>query len=122
MLRKSAFWKEDRLLKFQEKKLRAIISYAYNSVPFYHRKYRSAGIRPGDIKKREDLNKLPVLRKDEIRNNLSEMISREYNVEKLKRLSTSGSTGRPLHLYVSQAESEFRKAKHLRANTSCGQT
>jgi phenylacetate-CoA ligase len=121
MLRKSAFWKEDRLRKFQERKLRAIVSYAYNFVPFYHRKYRSAGIKPGEIRKREDLSKLPILRKDEIRNNPSEMISREYNVEKLKRLSTSGSTGRPLHLFVSQAESEFRKARHVRANSSCGQ-
>jgi phenylacetate-CoA ligase len=120
-LRESAFWEEERLLKFQEKKLRTVVSYAYNFVPFYHRKYKSAGIRPEDIKKREDLSKLPTLRKDEIRNNPNEMISREYNVEKLRRLSTSGSTGTPTHIYVSQAESEFRKAKHLRANISCGQ-
>jgi len=121
MLRRSAFWEEDRLLKFQEKKLREIVSYAYNSVPFYHKKYESAGIRPDDIRRREDLSKLPILTKDEIKNNLGELTSREFNVEKLRRLSTSGSTGKPTHLYVSQAESEFRKAKHLRANVSCGQ-
>jgi phenylacetate-CoA ligase len=121
MLRRSAFWEEERLLEFQEKKLRAIVSYAYEFVPFYHRKYENAGIEPGDIKKRKDLSKLPILTKDEIRNNLGEMISRDYNVEKLRRLSTSGSTGKPTHLYVSQAESEFRKAKHLRANISVGQ-
>jgi len=121
MLRRSAFWEADKLLKFQERKLRGIVSYAYEFVPFYRRKYESAGIKPDDIRKREDLSKLPILTKDEIKNNLSELTSREYNVEKLRRLSTSGSTGKPTNLYVSQAESEFRKAKHLRANISCGQ-
>jgi phenylacetate-CoA ligase len=120
-LRRSAFWEEERLLKTQEKQLRAIVSYAYECVPFYKRKYRDAGIEPEDIRTRDDLSRLPILTKDEIRDNFGEMVSCEYDVEKLRRLSTSGSTGKPTHLYVSQAESEFRKAKHLRANISCGQ-
>jgi phenylacetate-CoA ligase len=49
------------------------------------------------------------------------MISREYDAAHLKTLSTSGSTGKPLFFLVSQSELEFRKAKHLRANMSCGQ-
>lgn len=48
------------------------------------------------------------------------MVSRIWGKEDLIKLATSGSTGRPLVLYVSKAEDEFRKARHLRANISCG--
>ena len=118
---KRAYWNRDRLIEYQNKRLRKIIKYAYDYVPFYHRKFRKLGIKPVDVKTEKDLNKLPILRKDEIRKNLDEMISKEFTVGDLKMLSTSGSTGQPLFLYMSDREDEFRKAKHLRANISCGQ-
>jgi len=118
---KRAYWNQDRLAEYQNKRLRKIIKYAYDYVPYYHKKFRKLGIKPLDIKTKKDLNRLPIISKDEIRENLKEMISKEFNVNDLKMLSTSGSTGEPLILYITGAESEFRKAKHLRANISCGQ-
>ena len=118
---KRAYWNQDRLTEYQNKRLRKIIKYAYDYVPYYHKKFRKLGIKPLDIKTKKDLNRLPIISKDEIRENLKEMISKEFNVNDLKMLSTSGSTGEPLILYITGAESEFRKAKHLRANISCGQ-
>lgn len=118
---KRAYWNQDRLAEYQNKRLRKIIKYAYDYVPYYHKKFRKLGIKPLDIKTKKDLNRLPIISKDEIRENLKEMISKEFNVNDLKMLSTSGSTGEPLLLYITGAENEFRKAKHLRANISCGQ-
>lgn len=118
---KRAYWNQDRLVEYQNKRLRKIIKYAYDYVPYYHKKFRKLGIKPLDIKTKKDLNRLPIISKDEIRENLKEMISKKFNVNDLKMLSTSGSTGEPLILYITGAESEFRKAKHLRANISCGQ-
>jgi phenylacetate-CoA ligase len=118
---KRAYWNQDRLAEYQNKRLRKIIKYAYDYVPYYHKKFRKLGIKPLDIKTKKDLNRLPIISKDEIRENLKEMISKKFNVNDLKMLSTSGSTGEPLILYITGAESEFRKAKHLRANISCGQ-
>ena len=83
--------------------------------------FREVGVKPNDIKTVEDLPKLPIIRKDDIKRNGVRMISREYNVAKLKKLRTSGSTGEPLLFYISGREDEFRKAKHLRANIACGQ-
>lgn len=120
-LLKRAYWSSDKLENYQNKRLRSIITYAYDYVPFYHKKLRELEIKPTDIKTKGDLNKLPIIRKNEIRDNLKEMISTEYNLNDLKMLSTSGSTGAPFFLYISKAENEFRKAKHLRANISCGQ-
>ena len=114
-------WSRQRLSDYQNRRLRLVLKYAYDYIPFYRRKFRESGVRPGDIRSRADLNKLPIIRKNEIRENAGDMISRVVDPQKLLLLSTSGSTGEPLFLYVNQAESEFRKAKHLRANISCGQ-
>ena len=121
MLIKRAYWPRDRLLKFQNKKLREIIKYAYENVPFYHEKFKQTGLQPDDVKTVDDLSKLPILRKDEVKKNLERMVSTEYDFSKLKMLKTSGSTGEPLCFYISEAEDEFRKAKHLRANIALGQ-
>lgn len=78
-------------------------------------------IKPGDIRTVKDLDKVPIVKKDEIRKNFREAVSKNFDVRRLKELRTSGSTGYPLFFYVTKAEDEFRKAKHLRANISCGQ-
>ena len=116
-----SYWKQEKLADYQNKRLRSIIKYAYDYVPFYHQKFKELGIKPYEIKTTQDLNKLPIIKKDEIRLNVEKMISQAFDKNDLKMLSTSGSTGKPLFLFVSKSESEFRKAKHLRANMSCGQ-
>lgn len=120
-LLRRAYWDRKRISEYQNKKLRGIVKYAYNNVPFYHRKLKALGLVPDDIKTTSDLNKLPILRKSEIRANLNQMISREFAPDTLQMLSTSGSTGQPLFFYLNGREDAFRKAKHLRANISLGQ-
>lgn len=118
---KRAYWPRKKLMEFQNKRLREIIRYAYDNVPFYHEKFRQAGLRPDDVKNVDDLSKLPIIRREEVKRNLYRMVSREYNIKRLKMLRTSGSTGEPLCFYISEQEDELRKAKHLRANIACGQ-
>ena len=120
MLR-NAYWNRSKLIKYQNKKLRHIIKYAYDYVPFYHKYFKKANIKPNDIKNVKDINKIPIIKKEQIRNNYDSLISYEFKKKNLKKISTSGSTGKPLFLKISQAEDEFRKAKHLRANISVGQ-
>jgi len=120
-LLKHAYWNRDRLLAYQDKKTTAIIKYAYENSRFYHYRFKKLGIRPNDIKSVKDLNKLPIIRRIELQENISNIISDEFNREKLEVDKTSGSSGQPLHVYLSKEENEFRKAKMLRANIACGQ-
>ncbi len=120
-LKRHAYWPNSKLEEHQNKKLRSIVNYAYTHVPFYHRKFKELGITPDLIKTTADLNKLPIIRKKDIKANTAEIVSREFDVKKLRLVSTSGSTGEPLFLYLSNAEMEFRMAKHLRANITIGQ-
>ena len=118
---KRAYWDRDRLIEYQNKKLRKVVKYAYDHVPFYHEKFERLGIKPADVKTAKDLDKLPISRREELQKNVEKLISDEFDAGKLQVVSTSGSTGQPLFTYISRREDEFRKAKLLRANISCGQ-
>jgi phenylacetate-CoA ligase len=120
-MRKRAFWSREKLESYQLQKLRSVIKYAYDHVPYYKRKLRELEIKPGDIRNRSDLNKVPVIRKNDIKRNVENLISEDFSIKNLAMRSTSGSTGEPLTVYLSASEIEFRKAKHLRANNACGQ-
>jgi phenylacetate-CoA ligase len=116
-----AYWDRRRLEDYQNRKIREIVRYAYENVPFYHEKFDQLGVKTHDIRTIGDLNKLPVLRRKEIAENDDRMISKDYGTGELRVVSTSGSTGRPLFTHITMKEDEFRKAKHLRANIALGQ-
>ena len=114
-------WSRDRLLKHQNKNIHKIVDYAYRHVSFYHEKFKEYGINPDDVRTQEDLSKLPIIRRRELQENANSIISDEFDVRRLAKVSTSGSTGQPLFTYITRREDAFRKAKLLRANTICGQ-
>lgn len=120
--KKRAYWPPNKLRIYQEKKLRSIVKYAYNFVPFYHDKFKKYGINPNDIKTLEDLNKLPVVSKEEVRQkDPANLISSKKNIEDLKIVRTSGSSGTPFLTYIDRAEDDWRKSIYMRANIICGQ-
>jgi phenylacetate-CoA ligase len=47
-------------------KLQRLVSYAYQNAPGFKQRMDAAGIKPGDIKSLADLQKIPVLRKDDL--------------------------------------------------------
>ncbi|MBX5327275.1 MAG: phenylacetate--CoA ligase family protein [Candidatus Bathyarchaeia archaeon] len=116
------YWDEARLRRFQEKRLRLVVENAYRSVPFYHEKFKEVGIKPSDIRGLDDLRKLPVVRKSELKGvDAAKLVSAEFDVERLKVNRTSGSTGQPFTTYLSRVEDDWRKSIYMRANISCGQ-
>jgi phenylacetate-CoA ligase len=116
------YWDPDKMRTYQEKQLRSVVQNAYKYVPFYNKKFKELKITPTDIKNREDLTKLPILTKDELRReNPARLISTGFDIKKLKVVKTSGSTGQPLRIYLNRAEDDWRKAIYMRANISCGQ-
>lgn len=82
------------------KRLRAQMEYAYTHAPLYERKWKAAGVEPGDIKSLDDFLRIPVLTKQEIRED------QETNPpfgsylcippqEVFRIHGTSGTTGKP---------------------------
>ena len=107
-----------RVRRLQQKRLRKLVRRAYR-IPFYRKRFDAAGVRPGDIRRAEDLARLPVLTKDELR----EWMSREQKKAKYRDWivdTTSGSTGKPLSILFSPKEKAYMKANWLRVMMCCG--
>jgi len=115
-------WNSDKLRSYQEKRLRHIVKYAYKSVPFYHDEFKAARINPRSIETLDDLGRLPIIRKDKLRQvKPQKLVSSQFNRSKLRKVRTSGSTGEPFEFYLSGEEDDWRKSIYMRANISCGQ-
>jgi phenylacetate-CoA ligase len=117
----NSYMSREKLEEYKNKQLMAMINYSYNNVSYYHDLMKKMNLLPEDITKVDDLNKLPILHKQDIQQNSDIFISKEFNKKDLIVKSTSGSTGKPLLIYLSKRDDQIRKIKHLRANVSCGQ-
>lgn len=121
-LMKSQWKPYEELRELQNRKLSAIIKHAYENVSFYHQKFDSAGVRPEDIKTVDDLPKLPITTKQEVKENFPDrIVARGVDISKCWLPRTSGSTGIPLTVVYDEAAEDFQKAVALRSNLSCGQ-
>jgi len=94
-LRKDQWKDPQQLKKIQFKKLKSILKHAYEHVPYYHRSFSSAKIRPEDIRDQDDLRKVPLTSKQDLQENCSCIVQRGIDVSKLYSSFTSGSTGIP---------------------------
>ena len=94
---KTQYWSESELRAYQQEKLRKLMKHAYETVPFYKELFDNKRLKPNDIKKIEDLQKLPVLDKETLRSNRERLISTDMN-EKSYFRRTGGSTGVPLSI------------------------
>ena len=113
-LRRNAWLKHSELERMQQKKLRAVIKHAYHNVPFYHRLFDSAGVKPDDIKTVDDLSKIPIITKSQIQHAGSDIIARNVEISKCTERTTSGSTGLPLKIIRCGEESSIGGATYSR--------
>lgn len=104
-LQKNQWRSPDYLQELQNTRLQKMVRHAYDHVPYYRRLFDSEGITPDDIRSAQDLIKIPVLTKDDIRNNYpKEIIARGTDIDKSGVSSTTGTTGQKLHIvYDNQA-------------------
>jgi len=97
--------------------LRKLIKHAYDTVPYYRKVFDKLGLTPEDIQCKKDLYKLPILTKEDIRNNTEDLISKNYNIKNCKLIYTGGSTGQPLGVYVNKDYLDWHRAVNLRGFT-----
>ena len=83
------------LKELQLKRLRKIVRYAYENVPFYREKFKSAGIEP-TIKKLDDMEKLPFTTKDDLRKNAPFGLLALPMENYIELHASSGTTGEPI--------------------------
>ena len=95
-LQETQYYTKAQIEDYQSGKLRRLVKHAYETVPFYRQRFDRRGLKPGDITCLADLHKIPILTKDDVRNNFDMLISRKYRKSELVHGHTSGTTGAPL--------------------------
>lgn len=109
-LRRTQWYEPTELKKYQESRLRALIKHAYENVPYYNRLFKKRRISCDDIRSLEDLRKIPILDKDDLRNHFKELIALDAKKYNYGVGSTSGSTGKPVTFYLDQQNREIEYA------------
>jgi len=97
-LERTQWLKPGEIEELQLKKLRALLRHAARDVPYYHDLFRKIDFDP-EITSLKDLERIPPITKDIIRENFPERMTSGTTTGKLLTAGTSGTTGKPLTFY-----------------------
>ncbi len=103
-LKQSQWQTSKELIKYQNERLKKLITHAYEDVPYYRRSFDTTGLCPQDIRSVDDLQKLPFLTKDQVRHNIDDLRAQNYPSYRFEPRSTGGTTGEPLRFYIEQGK------------------
>ncbi len=105
----------------QERKLRALVRHAYQTVPDYRARCKAAGVGPDDIRSLADLPRLPIMTKAELQAvPEADRLSSAFRRDALLSMVTSGSTGRPFTTFRELPAEHQRNGFFLRALAAAG--
>jgi phenylacetate-CoA ligase len=95
------------LRKLQTQRLEELLQRLYHSVPFYQDTWKKEGIDINQVRRLEDLHKLPFTTKDDLRNNYPFALFAEP-MENISRIhASSGTTGKPTVVAYSPGDLEI---------------
>lgn len=109
-LNKSQWYSEEQLMELQWVKVQSLLKHAYENVPYYKEVFTTNKLHWKDIKSIKELEVLPVLTKDIIRNRKEDLVATNYRKYKLFNDVTGGSTGTPLRFSFDHDNYEWRQA------------
>jgi phenylacetate-CoA ligase len=80
-------------------RLRSIVRYATEHVPYYRDLFRNHDIRPEQIQSPEDFLRVPVLTKATLQERLPELVAEERDRRQGRANASGGSTGKPVQFF-----------------------
>jgi phenylacetate-CoA ligase len=92
LLEEAQWWPTERLHEHRDRALSKLAGMIYEQVPFYRELMDETGVGPSDIRRPEDLHRLPVVTKDMLRAAYPDRVSRRTGFRTYE-MRTSGSTG-----------------------------
>lgn len=112
-LENTQWYSLERLRELQWTRLKNLLHYAFENVPYYTKRFDFNGISPDDINSFEDMNNIPYLTKDDIWRHKASLISSNapdnYMVAR-----TSGTVGEPTVILKSKTSWAYHHAKLFR--------
>ncbi len=114
LLQKSQWQSKGQLEEYQLRQLNQLLTHAYNNVPYYSKVFRERGLTPRDICDFDDLEKLPFLNKEIVRNNVEALKARNYTPHRFEYVTTAGTTGKPFGFYYEKGASRAKEWAFIR--------
>lgn len=113
-------WSSLEIEEWQNKKLKSLITHFYTNTVYYKQLFDKLGLTPDDINTKEDLNKIPRLTKDIIREHYEELIP--HNIKKIphKKASSGGSSGKTLKYMLDKDTWSYTTAIKIYSWQQCG--
>jgi len=110
------------LKKIQWEKFKKLIDHAYQNVPFYKELFDKADIKPNDIKRKSDIQKIPIVTKEDLRKAFREgkCIAKNITNSRWVYEKTSGSTNEPFEFYKDKNEEMLENCCLLRQKLITG--
>ncbi len=103
-------------------RLKELVSYVYENVPFYAKKFDEMKIKPTDIRKIEDIENLPFTAKADLRDNYPYGLF-SVSLEKIVRIhASSGTTGKPTVVGYTREDIDIWSEVMARSLTASGVT
>lgn len=103
------------LAELQLARTQALVSFAYENVPYYRDLFDSVRFHPRQLKRLSDVEGIPVTTRESLQAAPCEsLIARGYSIERLRSSRTAGSSGTPLTVYRSGTESRAGLSLRLR--------
>ncbi len=98
-LEESQFWPYHRIAELQRDRLKRLLVHAYENTDFYRERFDDAGFNPYTFRHPDHLFKIPVLTKEQIRDNMSRLIARNYRPEEIHYAETGGTSEVKMRFY-----------------------
>jgi len=109
-LTKSQWFTSEQLKQLEVEELKRIIAHTANNVPYYTEVFQKLKLSPDDINSVEDLTKLPILTKEEVRVNCERLRAKNCRRRDIIIDHTSGTTGKALELAFSKESYQKEQA------------
>ncbi|HEY3283629.1 MAG TPA: phenylacetate--CoA ligase family protein [Armatimonadota bacterium] len=110
----------DEVRELQMLKLRALLTHAHATVPYYRDLFDSHGLKPDRVTRAADLAVLPPLTKAAVREQGDRLLSRAFRPGSLIVSATGGSTGEPMRFFYNRDSYERRTATAMRGDRWAG--
>lgn len=99
-VRETQWWPAERLEALQNERLAALVRHAYAYTRYYRQLFDRLGLKPKDITCKDDLCKMPILSKDDLREHFDDIVARNIPRRRIFVDHTSGTTGTPRTLHI----------------------
>tara|TARA_B100000700_G_scaffold233967_1_gene259262 strand:- start:16 stop:1386 length:1371 start_codon:yes stop_codon:yes gene_type:complete len=98
-LSKTEWFSKTEIEHYQNEQVKRLVAHAYDTVPYYTALFKSQKLHPDDIQTIHDLDKIPILTKDILRQQEDQLVSTAFKKQRLTKSKTSGSTGKAVTIY-----------------------